>query len=574
MKRKNRDANDILREDGADALRQVIDAGGIALNGGTPQRTRFLLTRFNAVLMSSSAAYLIKGLIPRAGLTVIWGPPKCGKSFWTFDFVMHIVLGEPYRGRRVQQGAVVYLALEGGEGFRYRIEAFRRKHGTTDAPFYLITDRTDLVRDHAALIGAIRAQLGVTLPALVVIDTLNRSLAGSKSKDEDMTAYIQATDAIREAFGCAVIIVHHCGVAGDRPRGHTSLTGAADAQIAVTRDGAGNIIATLEWLKDGPEGDVIASRLEQLELGADEDGDSITSCVIIPVDGDAIRPTPPRKLSDRQRLALDALAECAASTGQEPPNGSGLPASIRTVALGDWRDQLYRSGVLDREAASPREDFRRLRNALQARKLVGATETLVWRMTDTRTPQPRQEAPGALRPIAVIRDYDGIRSAIRLRAEQIGISRLELDERAEIASGESGRLLSRRAKKQIGPKTLHRFLDATGLAFIAVADDELIEAIEREIRAANACDDASATKRPPHWRLGKGRAWGRRLAALRAIKLTPAQRSASARIAARARWSRPAAAPPKATPAVETVASTENATPLAAADGSAEPPTT
>jgi len=26
-------------------------------------------------------------------------------------------------------------------------------------------------------------------------------------------------------------VIHHCGINGDRPRGHTSLTGAADAQI-------------------------------------------------------------------------------------------------------------------------------------------------------------------------------------------------------------------------------------------------------------------------------------------------------------------------------------------------------
>jgi hypothetical protein len=44
---------------------------------------RFKLVRFKSVLLSTSAAYLVKGLIPRAGLIVIWGPPKCGKSFWT-----------------------------------------------------------------------------------------------------------------------------------------------------------------------------------------------------------------------------------------------------------------------------------------------------------------------------------------------------------------------------------------------------------------------------------------------------------------------------------------------------------
>ena len=160
---------------------------------GHKPKPRFKLTRFNAVLVSSSAFYLVKGLIPRGGMVVVWGPPKCGKSFWTFDLAMHVARGEPYRSRRVQQGAVVYLALEGGHGLRARIEAYRRKHQVNDAPFYLITDRTDLVNDHHALIAAIQQQIpegeaGRNLDSLIgsSIDTLNRSLAGSESKDEDM----------------------------------------------------------------------------------------------------------------------------------------------------------------------------------------------------------------------------------------------------------------------------------------------------------------------------------------------------------------------------------------------------
>ena len=45
-----------------------------------------------------------------------------------FDLSMHIALGRGYRGRHVQQGPVVYLALEGGRGFTHRVEAFRRRH--------------------------------------------------------------------------------------------------------------------------------------------------------------------------------------------------------------------------------------------------------------------------------------------------------------------------------------------------------------------------------------------------------------------------------------------------------------
>ena len=189
------DVNDILRRHGPDVLRKVID-GASTMNGtafGDAQfRTddykipRFKLVRFEAVLLSSSAAYLVKGLIPRAGLIIIWGPPKCGKSFWAFDLAMHVARGIPYRGRRVQQGTVVYLALEGGYGFCARVDAYRLTHNVKDAPFYLVTDRTSLAQDQASLIADIKRQIGKPLPALVVIDTLNRSLAGSESKDEDM----------------------------------------------------------------------------------------------------------------------------------------------------------------------------------------------------------------------------------------------------------------------------------------------------------------------------------------------------------------------------------------------------
>lgn len=294
------DANDILRRHGPDFLRDILD-GAETVNGydsdaqfqthdgaetvkgydGDAQfrthenwRPRFELMAFKEIVLSTAAMYLVKGIVPRLGLTVVWGPPKCGKSFWVFDLAMHVARGIPYRGRKVQQGVVVYLALEGGYGFRARIEAYRRKHDIEDVPFYLVTDRISLVQDHAGLIADIQRQIDKSVPVLVVIDTLNRSLAGSESKDEDMAAYIRAADAIREAFSCAVVVVHHCGVDGTRPRGHTSLTGAADAQHAVTRED-GNILVTVEWMKDGLEGDQIISKLECVELGTDADGEPI-----------------------------------------------------------------------------------------------------------------------------------------------------------------------------------------------------------------------------------------------------------------------------------------------------------
>ena len=58
------------------------------------QREQVLIAWADA-LMSTTSHYLVKGILPRTGLAVVWGPPKCGKSFWTFDVTVHIALGEP-----------------------------------------------------------------------------------------------------------------------------------------------------------------------------------------------------------------------------------------------------------------------------------------------------------------------------------------------------------------------------------------------------------------------------------------------------------------------------------------------
>ena len=148
---------------------------------------------------------------------------------------MHVALGWEYRGHRVHQGPVIYCAFEGQTGIEARVEASRWRilsEHQNPVPFYLQPVTINLVRDHPALIALIRTTFGEVWPVAIVLDTLNRSLHGSKSSDEDMTAYVRAADAIREAFQCSVIVIHHCGIEGTRPRGHTSLTGAADVQLS------------------------------------------------------------------------------------------------------------------------------------------------------------------------------------------------------------------------------------------------------------------------------------------------------------------------------------------------------
>jgi AAA domain len=348
-----------------------------------PQGRRFELIPFDKIAFDTTPAYLVKGIVPRVGLCVIWGAPKCGKSFLTFDLLMHVALGRKYRGRKIRQGAIVYCALEGCEAFKNRVQAFRLvrlAETSSEVPFHLIASPMSLVADHPALIVSIRTTLGAARPVAIAIDTLNRSLAGSESDDRDMGAYVKAADTIRDAFGCVVIIVHHCGHEGTRPRGHSSLMGAVDAQIAVKRDAAGNIIATVELMKDGSQGDEFASKLEVVEVGTDDDGDKITSCVIVPVEGLATsRKDRATRLTKGAKIALAALQEAIGECGAIPPASNHIPAGVKCITQDQWRDYAYRQGISGSDEPRARQlAFRRAHEALVAAKEVAVWDPYVW----------------------------------------------------------------------------------------------------------------------------------------------------------------------------------------------------
>jgi len=157
------------------------------------------------------------------------------------------------------------------------------------------------------------------------------------------------------------------------------LSGAVESQLKVERVNTGEVIVTVELAKDFAEGTEIVSRLDCVELGTDADGDPTTSLVVLPVEGPIQRRAVTRKLSARQQLALTALDESAASSGTPAPASLQLPVRTVVVQLNAWREELYARGVLDREAKSPREEFKRVRNSLQARSLIGIRNDLVWK---------------------------------------------------------------------------------------------------------------------------------------------------------------------------------------------------
>jgi AAA domain len=350
--------------------------------GAARSRPRFTLTRFVDVRVPIDEDYCVKGFLPRSGLAIVWGPPKCGKSFWAFDLLMHVALGWSYRDRRVRQGSVVYVCLEGAHGFRKRAEAFRLANPGSigDAPFFVTTAPLSLAADRRVLIDDIRRQVGTDTPAVVCIDTLNRSLAGSESKDEDMTAYIQAADTIRDTLNCLVLIIHHSGHNGERPRGHSSLMGALDVQVAVGRDASGNVVATLELAKDGETGLTFVSRLERIELGRDSEGDPIDSCVVKAIDAAASKPAPKRKkLSRGATIALRALHEAVDDYGETSTASTHIPANTRIVSLDRWRETALAMGLCTSDdGRAKRLAFQRATETLVAEKEASIWQQRAW----------------------------------------------------------------------------------------------------------------------------------------------------------------------------------------------------
>jgi hypothetical protein len=153
------------------------------------------------------------------------------------------------------------------------------------------------------------------------------------------------------------------------------LSGAVDAQIAVKKDSSGTITATTELMKDGAEGETFGSVLRVVDVGQDEDGDPISSCILEPAE--ASKPQA-AKLTGRKRRGLEVLHDLLVDHGEPSPGGKNYPRSALVVPVDLWREHLFKAGVLDKKAANPRQDYRRLKNDLADRGAIREWDGHIW----------------------------------------------------------------------------------------------------------------------------------------------------------------------------------------------------
>lgn len=266
----------------ASVMADFFDVSDISdLLGDPPPRRKFEVIPAGAFAAGKPPSWIVRGVLPEAELVVIYGESGSGKSFFALDLVASVARGIEWRGNKVKQGRVVYVAAEGAGGFRKRLSAYAKHHaialdklalGIIPAAPNLLTDDDKHVAD------AILAASGASI---IVIDTLAQATPGAnENAGEDMGKVLARCKRLHGATGAVVVLIHHSGKDATRgARGWSGIRAAVDAEIEITRL-ADARTARVSKQKDGDDGAAFAFRLLSIELGADDEGEPITSCVV------------------------------------------------------------------------------------------------------------------------------------------------------------------------------------------------------------------------------------------------------------------------------------------------------
>jgi AAA domain len=302
------------------------------------------------------------------------------------DLSIHVAAGMEWRGHRTKgRYGVVYFALERADLVRRRLIAHKQRDNHGALPIAVtgriinLLDRKCVDTILATILEA-EQHFGCKV-GLAIFDTYSKGIAAGggdedKAKDQNI---VQAN--LRQIFDRG----HHIHIAGvghtgkDESKGERgSNARLADVDLQVQISGDAIKTATVTKANDQPEGVMTAFKLEPFDFGPDEDGEPFRTYILSAeiFAGSAVEKKG-RKFSNRQLLALGALANVTLSHGHNPPAEYQLPPSIKVVETETWRVELFRCNVLD-ETGNPRARFKELRDALAARNAIGSKDDVVW----------------------------------------------------------------------------------------------------------------------------------------------------------------------------------------------------
>jgi len=317
--------------------------------------------------------WLIKNHLEEKTTATMFGAPGSTKTFVAMDWGLCISTGFDWQGHKVKQAPVLYICGEGKSGIKKRITAWELHHGIKAPDFFISTSAAQLL--DAGSVGeieqaAMEVKASVGAPALLIIDTLNRNFGnGDENSTQDMSQFVQAVDYLKTQLKCAVITVHHTGLAdANRGRGSSALKGAMDFEYVVEKSGdtldEQIITLTCTKAKDFEEPPKKAFKPVLIDLGLlDEDMRPVNSLVLELTDEQPTKKS--RKLSLANQLALDALKELTV-VGEDASENA-------------WRSECYSRGIATSDKPDAKQKaFARARTFLISNFYVQTRDDMYW----------------------------------------------------------------------------------------------------------------------------------------------------------------------------------------------------
>jgi putative DNA primase/helicase len=287
-------------------------------------------------LTAQAPSWLVKGVLPRTGLGVLFGPSGGGKSFAALDMALCVASGRDWHGRRIKApGSVIYVCGEGHQGVLNRILAWEKHTGIPVAGLPMRITRKPVrfldaqaVSELMVAIEEHNAELGGV--DLLQIDTLARNFGdGDENTTKDMGRFIDNLTDLQGRLDCNAMIIHHTGLgADDRARGSSALRAALDYEIQhkvlpTENDEPTQFSLIGKKMKDGSHMTDAHFSLEFVPLGIDEDGDEFGSCVPVSMAADKVASEATADAlmeGARERIVLSVLREMRAKILANKPD--------------------------------------------------------------------------------------------------------------------------------------------------------------------------------------------------------------------------------------------------------------
>lgn len=234
--------------------------------------------------------WAIEGVFELNSLVMLAGPPASYKSFMALDWILSMVTGRPWNGRKTTPAKVLYILGEGKASLMKRIHAWMVFMNTTPEERAKIQENLRVTFEVPQM--AIKASVDNMLsglaeiqfePTLIVIDTLARSFVGlDENSQKDTGLWVESAERLR-AQGCTVLILHHTKKNvenGIQYRGSTVIMGAMDTAMTMTKS-KGTATLTISKQKDHDEGEPMTFNRTLVKGEAGDEGSIILTPTVL-----------------------------------------------------------------------------------------------------------------------------------------------------------------------------------------------------------------------------------------------------------------------------------------------------